>query len=218
MIISHSQKQNDKHSEKELWDIDTQKKNHWELTIDFEEKKEISILFEMKTDVFVINASNTNHEMNTQKTKSDFVENVEVVKNARTKNIVNIDWIDEKKKTVNIDTKEDILIFENRFISIDRFEKLFDTNTIDDTQSNQSHQMKQEELTRETINFQQKQIAWNSQNWKRKFNSWLKKKKKKKSQNSNCRLILMKMMKNIIIRKSEIPTFFKKISFWIKII
>ena len=77
--------------------------------------------------------------------------------------------------------------------------------------------MDKEELTRETINFQQKQIAWNSQNWKRKSNSWLKK-KKKKSQNSNCRLNLMKMMKNIFIRKSEIPTFFKKISFWIKII
>lgn len=60
---------------------------------------------------------------------------------------------------MNIDTKEDILIFENRFISIDRFEKLFDTNTIVDIQSNQSHQTKQEELTRETINFQQRQIA-----------------------------------------------------------
>lgn len=54
-------------------------------------QKECNTSHEMKIDVCVINASNTNHEMNTQKTKSDFVENVEVVKNARTKNIVNID-------------------------------------------------------------------------------------------------------------------------------
>lgn len=177
-------------------------------------QKECNTSHEMKIDVCVINASNTNHEMNTQKTKSDFVENVEVVKNARTKNIVNIDWIDEKKKTVNIDTKEDILIFENRFISIDRFEKLFDTNTIVDIQSNQSHQTKQEELTRETINFQQRQIAWNSQSWKRKLNSWLKK-KKKKSRSLKFHLTQMKMMKNIIIRswqKSQL--FSKKICVW----
>ena len=70
-------------------------------------QKERNIFNEMRIDVFVINASNTNHEMNTQKTKSDFVENVEAVKNAKTKNIVNIESKRIIKKIENTKSKEE---------------------------------------------------------------------------------------------------------------
>ena len=214
MINSHSQKQNDKHSEKELWDIDIQKNNHWELTIDFEDKKEISILFEMKTDVYVINAINTSHEINSQKTKSDSYEEIRLVKNAKTKHIVNIDWIDDMQKTKNTESKKENWIFETRFIFTDRFEKLLNRNRIDDILWNQSQAMMKEESAHQTITTEKTRIAWDSQSYKRKLNSWLKK-KKKKSQSLRFHLTQMKMMKNTIIRADFFVSFFqKKICVW----
>lgn len=62
----------------------------------------------MKIDVFVIRATNTSHEMNSQKTKSDSKKEIQFVKNAKTKHIVNIERIDEVKKTNNTEIKKDI--------------------------------------------------------------------------------------------------------------
>lgn len=45
----------------------------------------------MKTDVYVINANNTSHEMNFHTIRCDFIKEIVLVKNAKTKHIVNID-------------------------------------------------------------------------------------------------------------------------------
>lgn len=214
MKINHNRNQHEIYSEIEWFNIDIQKKKQSRMKDISFKQKERNIFNEMRIDVFVINASNTNHEMNTQKTKSDFVENVEAVKNAKTKHIVNIDWIDDMQKTKNTESKKENWIFETRFIFTDRFEKLLNRNRIDDILWNQSQAMMKEESAHQTITTEKTRIAWDSQSYKRKLNSWLKK-KKKKSQSLRFHLTQMKMMKNTIIRADFFVSFFqKKICVW----